>query len=83
MMYRTKGKAVILAVAIAVSMVVMGILLNGMQERLQLESLDYEIRQEAAELPGVLQAAADETVGNEETFDAIRAFVRKAQTQGM
>lgn len=29
-MYRTKGKAVILAVAIAVSMVVMGILLNGM-----------------------------------------------------
>ena len=71
MMYRTKGKAVILAVAIAVSMVVMGILLNGMQERLQLESLDHEIRQEAAELPGVLQAAADETVGNEETFDAI------------
>lgn len=71
MMYRTKGKAVILAVAIAVSMVVMGILLNGMQERLQLESLDHEIRQEAAELPGVLQAATDETVGNEETFDAI------------
>ena len=68
---RLKKKTAVLVVAIAVSMLAMGFLLNGMQERLQLASLNEEINQSAAELPELLATAADETVGNTETFDAI------------
>ena len=75
---RLKKKTAVLVAAIAVSMLAMGFLLNGMQERLQLESLDEEINQSAAELPELLQTAADETVGNTETFDAI--FQSKAES---
>lgn len=68
---RLKKKTAVLVVAIAVSMLAMGFLLNGMQERLQLASLNEEINQSAAELPELLATAADETVDNTETFDAI------------
>lgn len=68
---RIKGKAVALAVVIVASMVVMGVLLNAMQERLQLSNCRAEIAQQAGELPELLQAAADETAQNEQNFDAI------------
>ena len=68
---RLKKKTAFLAVAIVVSMVAMGFLLNGMQERLQLASCNAEINDAAAELPALRAAAADETAQNTETFDAI------------
>lgn len=68
---RLKKKSAVLVAAIAASMVVMGLLLNGMQEHLQLANCDFEIQDEADELPELLSAAADETAQNTETFDAI------------
>ena len=75
---RLKKKTAILAGAIVVSMVVMGALLNNMQEKLQLANCDSEIQQQMETLPDLLQEASDETAQNTQTYDAI--YQSKAET---
>ncbi len=75
---RFKKKSAILVAAIAVSVVVMGALLYGMQERLQIANCDSEIKQQMESLPELIAEANDETEQNTKTFDAI--YQSKAET---
>ena len=70
-------KIALLVIAIAISMLVMGVLLGGMQEQLTRASYDTEMEAEATELEGLLADAEDEAAQNKATFDA--AYQAKAQ----
>lgn len=73
----TTFKITLLVIAIAASMLVMGVLLGGMQEQLTRASYDTEMEAEATELEGLLTDAEDEAAQNKATFDA--AYQAKAQ----
>ena len=75
---RFKKKSAILACTIVVAVVVMGCLLYGMQERLQIANCDSEIKQQMESLPELIAEASDETAQNTQTFDAI--YQSKAET---
>lgn len=68
---RLKIKIAALIAVAAIGLVAMGALLTGMQTDMLVEGYQQEMDQEAAELPTLLQEAADETEQNTETFDAI------------
>ena len=64
-------KTRLLLMVVAISLVAMAVLLSGMQDDLSRESYRTEIEQEIKELPGLLEAAEDESAENAEQFDAI------------
>ena len=68
---KTNVKIALLLAIVAVSMVVMGVLLSGMQESLSRSSYDTEMEEEASELKELLASAEEEASQNKETFDAI------------
>ncbi len=68
---KTNLKIALLLAIVAVSMVVMGVLLSGMQESLSRSSYDTEMEEEASELKELLASAEEEASQNKETFDAI------------
>ena len=73
-----KRKIALLVVVVAASMVAMGLLLSGMQERLSMASFDTEMAQESEQLDSLLEEAKDETQQNKDTFDDI--YRSKAQS---
>ena len=64
-------KTRLLLMVVAISLVAMAVLLSGMQDDLSRESYRTEIEQEIKELPGLLEAAEEESAENAEQFDAI------------
>ena len=64
-------KTRLLLMVVAISLVAMAVLLSDMQDDLSRESYRTEIEQEIKELPGLLEAAEDESAENAEQFDAI------------
>lgn len=68
---KTNVKIALLLAIVAVSMVVMGVLLSGMQESLSRSSYNTEMEEEASELKELLASAEEEASQNKETFDAI------------
>ena len=67
-------KTRLLLMVVAISLVTMAVLLSGVQDDLSRKSYRTEIEQEIKELPGLLEAAEDESAENAENaeqFDAI------------
>ena len=64
-------KTRLLLMVVAISLVAMAVLLSGMQDDPSRESYRTEIEQEIKELPGLLEAAEEESAENAEQFDAI------------
>ena len=75
---RLKRKIALLVAVVAVSMVVMGVLLSGMQENLTLANYTSEMEMETEQLHTLLEEAEAENAQNKETFDAI--YQSKAQS---
>lgn len=66
-----KIKAVVLAAFAVASVVLMGVILSSMQDKLSVDDCTSDIRYEMESLPGLLAAADEETAQNTETFDAV------------
>lgn len=66
-----KIKAVVLAAFAVASVVLMGVILSSMQDKLSVDDCTSDIRYEMENLPGLLAAAGEETAQNTETFDAV------------
>ena len=68
---RLKKKSIALVVVIAAALVVAGVVLGRMQQRLSYSSYNEEIEQCRSELPELLSEASDETTENTQIFDRI------------
>ena len=68
---KLKIKAGILAVFVAASVVAMGFIVASMQDGLSLSNYTDDIKREMEDLPGILEAADEETAQNTQTYDEI------------
>ena len=68
---KVTGKIAALVVVALVSVAIMAVALTGMQNTLSRSGYTDEIAAEQEALPGLLEAAASETVENTEQYDAI------------
>ncbi len=73
-----KIKSAVLAIFVVVSVVVMGLIVANMQDNISLENYTADIQSEMDELPGLIEAANEETAQNTQTFDEI--YVSKAES---
>ena len=68
-----KIKSAVLAIFVVVSVVVMGLIVANMQDNISLENYTADIQSEMDELPGLIEAANEETASTRSTSRRPRA----------